>query len=514
DDYFRGFTIWRRINSDQMPLDTCSPGLEGRGYTQLNNRPIRDFNSSGRYTFLDQSVERGRTYCYRVLAVFARRTAVDSFFYNSIESLASSEACVQLGRDLPLLVKVDVTNTDANTGSIEVCWTKPNAVDLDTVLNAGPYVYELQRAAGQTEDPSLFQTIMTSTAPTFAAANDTCFLDTNINTFNGPYTYRVNFYVNGESQPLGEAIPAASVFLNVSPTDRTNILSWDEFVPWENFVYTIFRENDSGGRDSLTTVVDPIYRDEGLVNGQEYCYVVRSSGTYNINGLPSPLLNHSQRVCAIPVDNVPPCPPKLNVTNLCDEGGNCDEVTNLENHLSWVSPAELCPEFEDVAGYRIYYAASVDAELSLIATIDDANILDFVHRPEGGIAGCYAVTAIDTVSVANESALSNRVCVDNCPFYELPNAFTPNNDGQNDLFRPLRSCFIASVEFQVYNRWGGLVFETTDPNLNWDGTNASGDPLAEGTYFYRCQVFENRVEGVVTAPELLSGYIELLRGGD
>jgi len=101
--------------------------------------------------------------------------------------------------------------------------------------------------------------------------------------------------------------------------------------------------------------------------------------------------------------------------------------------------------------------------------------------------------------------------VDNCPFYELPNAFTPNGDSQNDVFEPTRSCFIANVNFQVFNKWGGLVFETKDPALRWDGTNTQGKDLAAGTYFYRCEVFENRVEGIVAAPEILSGYIELLR---
>lgn len=512
DDYFRGFSVWRRINSDQMPFDTCSPGLDGRGYTLLNpNNPVLDMRN-GRYFYLDENLTRGRTYCYRILAVFARRTANGLFFFNSIESLPSNEACEQLGRAVPLLTKVDVTVTDGNNGAIDICWTKPDPEDLDTILNSGPYTYELLRAPGHTENPTNFTSIYTTTAPTFASANDTCYTDINLNTVGEPYTYFLNFYVRGESESLGESTVGGSVYLNATPTDRVNILSWDELVPWENFEYEVFRENDMGALESIATVNDPIYRDEGLENGVEYCYVIRAVGSYNIEGLPEPLLNRSQRLCSIPVDNVPPCPPELTVTNLCDQGGNCDDIAILENTLNWVSPQDICPEFEDVAGYRIYYAPTTDAEFSLIATIDDPNVTDFIHRPDLGIAGCYAITAIDTVMVANESEFSNTVCVDNCPFYELPNAFTPNADSQNDIFIPLRSCFIASVEFKVFNRWGGLVYETSDPALNWNGTNLNGDALAEGTYFYRCEVFENRVEGVLPAPELLSGYIELLRG--
>ena len=84
--------------------------------------------------------------------------------------------------------------------------------------------------------------------------------------------------------------------------------------------------------------------------------------------------------------------------------------------------------------------------------------------------------------------------------------------GSNDLFRPFPFCFIANVEFKVFNRWGQVVYQTDDPNLNWDGTNLNGDDLAEGVYYYTCRVFERRLSGTVQTPEILSGWIELIRG--
>jgi gliding motility-associated-like protein len=103
--------------------------------------------------------------------------------------------------------------------------------------------------------------------------------------------------------------------------------------------------------------------------------------------------------------------------------------------------------------------------------------------------------------------------VDNCPNYELPNAFTPNGDGANDLYTPFPGWrFVASIDLQIFNRWGNLVFQTTLPEINWTGANENGKALAEGTYFYTCRVYEQRVEGVVLRPEVLSGYIELIRG--
>jgi gliding motility-associated-like protein len=509
-NYFRGFTIWRREGSNNFPPDTCTPGLEGRGYTKLTQTPFKTIRN-GRYYYLDETVERGRTYCYRVIAEFARTTPAGQYVYNRVESMPSAEVCVQLSRDIPLLTHVDVLSTDASNGEIRVCWSKPIEADLDTLLNPGPYRYEVLRANGATTDNGQFAPIgVNFVSPYFASANDTCFTDTGLNTRNIAYSYRIRFYTGNSPTPLGTSEPASSVFLQITPTDRANQLSWSELVPWDNFRYAIFRRNLSGTLEVISSVFDSPYKDTGLDNGQSYCYVVRSEGTYGVSGLASPLLNRSQEICATPIDNVAPCVPLLAVDNPCNSNFNCTEEEQLFNTLTWNSPAAICPESsQDVAGYRIFYAPTENSTFEPIETISSGGILRFEHKPDRGLAGCYAISAVDTA--ANESVLSAPVCVDNCPFYELPNTFTPNDDGFNDVFRPRAICFIERVEFNVFNRWGQLVFKTTNPNLEWNGTNLAGQNLAAGTYYYTCRIFEQRVGGVVPLPDLLSGWIELVR---
>jgi gliding motility-associated-like protein len=51
----------------------------------------------------------------------------------------------------------------------------------------------------------------------------------------------------------------------------------------------------------------------------------------------------------------------------------------------------------------------------------------------------------------------------------VPNAFTPNGDGENDILY-VRSSIVEELIFRVYNRWGELVFETADRTQGWDGT--------------------------------------------
>jgi hypothetical protein len=453
EDYFYTFSVWRREGSQEITVDTCDPGLAGQGYELIISK-TRDL-IDGRYRYYDANVERGRTYCYRVLAQFARFTAQDQP-YNIVESLPSNEFCVQLARDIPLITHVDVRKTGQTDGEIEVIWTRPLAEDLDTLLNEGPYVYELQRGEGL--DPASYQTVVTYSSPTFWQAIDTSFIDTGLNTEGRPYTYRVNFYVENETEVLAEAVPASSVYLSIASTDETNNLSWDYQVPWENYEFTVYRLNNQLQWDSIASVEEAFYSDQGLVNGREYCYYIEAFGEYSVEEIAAPLINRSQEECGIPIDTIPPCPPILEVSNICDEAVSCVEA-DLKNELLWINPMNLCEETDDVVTYNIYFAPTETDEFSLVETINFSGDTMYTHRPDIGIAGCYAVTAVDTFF--NESAYSNIFCVDNCPIYELPNTFTPNNDGQNDFFIPYPYCFVESVNFRVFNRWGELVF----PNL-------------------------------------------------
>lgn len=509
NNYFLGFSVWRREGSNPFVPDTCEPGLAGKGYTQLI--AVTKAVKGGRYFFQDNQVERGKTYCYRVLAKFAR-TSAGGYPYNIVESLASEEVCAQLPRDLPLMTNVSVEITSLSDGRMRLAWSKPVAADLDTIINHGPYRYQLLRAPGFTggafEDVSGASFI----ANEFWMANDTIFeFDEALNTAEGPYRYKVDFYVKGNVL-LGSTRDASSVFLSVASTDQTNILSWEHNVPWNNYAYRIFRKNDQTGMfDSIGMSSTKRYEDRGLINGKEYCYFVESEGTYSISGLLNPLLNKSQEACGVPIDTVPPCPPVLAIHNLCDDPDLDNQGPPFINELSWTNPNAACGGTDDAVAYNIWYAPLEDAPLVLLAGQEGATNTTFTHSLPEQLAGCYAVSAID--SVGNESLLSNLVCVDNCPNYELPNAFTPNGDGANDLYTPFPGWrFVASIDLQIFNRWGNLVFQTTQPEINWTGANENGKELAEGTYFYTCRVYEQRVDGVVLRPEVLSGYIELIRG--
>lgn len=73
--------------------------------------------------------------------------------------------------------------------------------------------------------------------------------------------------------------------------------------------------------------------------------------------------------------------------------------------------------------------------------------------------------------------------VTTCQVMTVPNAFTPNSDGVNDLFYAICNPCDGFLSLSIFNRWGELVFETNNPTIGWDG-NFEGKPVELGAYSY------------------------------
>lgn len=101
--------------------------------------------------------------------------------------------------------------------------------------------------------------------------------------------------------------------------------------------------------------------------------------------------------------------------------------------------------------------------------------------------GTYWVTVNQAPCVGSDTM---RVYWKLCACYiQVPNAFSPNDDGLNDVFLPVieSGCSIKGYDLQIYNRWGQLVFQsplTAGKATGWDG-KYKGQPAATGTYMYR-----------------------------
>jgi hypothetical protein len=187
-------------------------------------------------------------------------------------------------------------------------------------------------------------------------------------------------------------------------------------------------------------------------------------------------------------------------------------------------------------GYRIYRGLSAGGEF---VRLEDAGIVTdtfYIDTSVASFAYCYKISAVDRS--LNESELSDAVCNDNCPYYELPNVFTPNGDNCNDLFsaysdrnlsgeeggcpvseEALTKCarFVESVIFRVYNRWGQEVYSyegsIRDENktiyIDWDGRDNMHNLLSTGVYYYVAEVTFDIVSSDKT--KVIKGWVHLVR---
>ena len=425
---------------------------------------------------------------------------VVAYFADGGESYASNEDCAQIKFEIPIIKQNSIGETGLH-GRDSVAWRGP--IELDTDIFPGPYQYKLYRAQGY-ENPD--ELVLETTIETDLDNLQTSFISQDLNTQDTAHTYRVELYSGGE--PAAKSNKASSLFVTLTPNDNQMELTWPDEVPWLNYSYDIYRQDGGVGNFNLVgTSTQPEYLDTGLINNHTYCYYIVSTGSYQAVEENDVLINFSQKVCAQPYDRTPPCAPELS------GNGDCVEF-NVS--LQWTNPNEECEDTDDVTAYNIYYSPVEGGEFSLLETISFSAQTELDLYFENSIAGCYAVTALDSLALwpdgemhQNESEMSNIICLDNCPIYEFPNIFTPNGDGRNDVFGPYSNRSIEAVEFKVFNRWGNIVFQTTDPKILWNGTNMeTGEPVSDGVYFYTCKVFSIRLNGI--DPVNLSGYVTVM----
>ncbi len=476
--FISGFSIYRREGASSLTADTCYDGIPpSAGFIKVGyvaGHTAISFTDTDNGNGLDAGTE----YAYRIVAVYP----------NGTESKPSNEIVTSLITGIPLITNVSIRNTHPVNGSLTLAWQKPR--DLDTIPANGPYEYLIYRAEGVAGTSwTLIHTLPT------ADLNDTVYVDTLINTLEKAWVYKVELYNNapGDRFLIGDPGIASSLFITALPGDRKVRFVINRNVPWINTSYDFYRFN--GVTWVLVGTTNQLnFTDGNLVNGTEYCYYAVSTGGYQGAGTPKNLINLSQRTCAVPVDNEPPCTPELTVSSQCD---------SLYNTVRWTIEDPLCSE--DIAGYKLFYKQTTGNDLSLLITFDDREVLKYIHPLPEYVAGCYAISSFDVNG--NESPLSTIVCVDSCNFYEIPNVFTPNGDDVNDWLLAKTSALVERVEFRLFNRAGVLVFSTTEPRLNWDGTY-KGNVVPTGVYYYDCEVFERRVSGLEQFH--LSGFIHVI----
>lgn len=176
-------------------------------------------------------------------------------------------------------------------------------------------------------------------------------------------------------------------------------------------------------------------------------------------------------------------------------GGTCTLIDSASFQIAWSQANDLAVSAEPDT-----ITVNQSSELTLSGTIGDS----FFWSPPDISTGTspspimvspdttttYVFTTDNSGNCARTATVKIVVLRGPCEGGELfvPNTFTPNRDGRNDIFRP-RGYGIYNINFKVFNRWGELVFESKDINLGWDGSyrNKAADPGVFSWYMeYSC----------------------------
>jgi len=108
--------------------------------------------------------------------------------------------------------------------------------------------------------------------------------------------------------------------------------------------------------------------------------------------------------------------------------------------------------------------------------------------------GMYTASVTDKNSCSTALNFDIVVTGEQCRFF-MPNSFSPNGDGRNDIFRPVSYGDVTGYCLRIFNRWGTLLFQSRDPGTGWDGTY-KGLPQPAATYIWTMEYMDKHSEWI------------------
>ena len=154
-------------------------------------------------------------------------------------------------------------------------------------------------------------------------------------------------------------------------------------------------------------------------------------------------------------------------------------ITVLVNTPLVLSDSSFTPNLTTIESYIWNFEGSEENGPSVNVSFSDTGWVNLIYTITND-AGCLDTLSTEILVIADVI---------------VPNVFTPNGDGKNDLFVIQNLEAFENATLRIYTRWGRLVYESENYINNWDGAEAT-----DGTYFYVLDVplLEKKYEGTVT----------------
>jgi gliding motility-associated-like protein len=245
-------------------------------------------------------------------------------------------------------------------------------------------------------------------------------------------------------------------------------------------VYTVIATDSLGCSGSVNvTLVEPALITANLVTTAAYCGTSTGGALANASGGTGPLsfewINGSTGNATT---GLPPGTCNVTIT---------DSVGCVQIFTGFV---ETTGAFTVDAGLNVTIDAGTSIELqgngpsdgvynwSPIEFLSCTTCVNTLATPE--VTTVYVLTVNQNGCVATDTVLVE--VIEKCGDIFVPSGFTPNGDDTNDMLKVRGNC-IKELDFKVFDRWGELVFQTSDQTMGWDGT-FKGKPALAGVYVY------------------------------
>jgi gliding motility-associated-like protein len=477
-----GYLILRSIS----PAVPTANGIVTRVAATQSELPAGDtlittINNGSTITYTDATAQPGVTYNYLLVPFTWDGTVVDSTYNYDTTAAPTTSGNSSGGLSKPFVSVIQPTCASPN-GVITV--TSPSsgvtysfdggstfgASNTLTTSTAANYSVEVKTTVGGCVSADSVVTIVAPTpptAPTASATNPTCTVATgSINiTQSAGLTYSIDsihYYPYNDPH-----------FSSLAPGTY--------YVSAENAGSCI-----SGGTQVIIQPQPTTTTAPAVTPVQPTCTVATGSititpvagATYSIDGGANYYTYPNAAFTGLAANNY----------TVSEELGNCTSSTPVV-----IDPQPVTPSVTSVTSSADTTDGTVLITLTgTVSNADPSAIYRWTVLPSGTVTtgsstatATPAVTSTYTLTVTNPgncSDFADKIVVVVPTTCVVPNAFTPNADGFNDLWVVNGGCFF-SVDVNVYNRWGSLVYHAVNYQNDWDGTY-QGKQLPDGTYYY------------------------------
>ncbi len=399
-----------------------------------------------------------------------------------------------------------------STGNASTLWSTGVTASQITVTTAGIYWAQLSNGCGATRDTIV---LTQNPTPSVFLGNDTT-LCTGQSLLLDATQPNYSYQWHDNSTASTYSVTIAGTYA-VTVTNATNCTASDNI----SVAYTSAPPAINLGND--TTYCGPF--SATLYAGQSAVWstgITANQINVNASGVFWAQASNScgtTRDSVTITQNIPPAVNLPNDTAICD--GNTVQITatTTATNLLWntgASTTGISASAGNTYWVDVWNLAGCTARDSIIVAKDIAPTIDLgpdtivcgtegivLYAPSGAssylwqdnstdsiyhaqLTGTYTLT-VSTACGSSTASVKVNILYDECELH-MPTAFSPNSDGVNDIYRGVSRCGAQRYHLQIYNRWGNLIFETTDVAQGWNGIYKSV-PQPTDVYIYQVEYF-------------------------